>query len=63
MGVSALVRYGYSSFHMKGASWAMEFYTKTMASSGLLIAARLLYGGNVVDAMNVLLETSIYDGI
>ena len=48
---------------MNGASWAMEFQTKTMASSYLLIVARLMYGVNVVDAMKVLLETSIYDGI
>jgi len=41
---------------MNGASWAMEFQTKTMASSGLLIAARLLYGVNVVDVMKGLLN-------
>ena len=35
---------------MNGASWAMEFQINTMASSGLLVAARLLYGVNVVDA-------------
>jgi len=34
----------------------MEFQTKTMASSGLLIAARLLYGVNVVDVMKGLLN-------
>ena len=51
--------------HMNGASWAMEFQIKTMASSGLLLVVRLLCctGVNIVDVMKGLLEMSIYDGI
>ena len=50
---------------MNGASWAMEFQIKTMASSGLLLVVRLLCctGVNIVDVMKGLLEMSIYDGI